>query len=111
MFIHLVIGSLYQWGIINLYITSYFKAQDSTVTLENNAIAFPIMMLTIGVTMRLGLFVSEHTHPLLVMGSVVTCQALLIFCCSYVTSMGAFIVLYAALFGLASGLSFMVPIV
>jgi hypothetical protein len=53
---HLVIGSLYQWGIINIYITSYHKISDNSVTLEGNAIAFPIMMLCIGITMRLGLF-------------------------------------------------------
>lgn len=54
LLIHLVIGSLYQWGIINIYITSYYRLTDSGVTLESNAIAFPIMMICIGLTMRVG---------------------------------------------------------
>lgn len=58
MLIHLVIGSLYQWGIINIYITSYHKTMDSSVTLENNVVAFPIMMLCIGLTMRLGIMIT-----------------------------------------------------
>jgi hypothetical protein len=30
---HLVLGSIFQWGIINVYITSYYKLLDPTVTL------------------------------------------------------------------------------
>jgi hypothetical protein len=55
LFIHLVIGSLYQWGIINIYITSYYRTFDDTATLEGNSITFPVMFLCLGVTMRLGL--------------------------------------------------------
>lgn len=111
LLIHLVIGSLYQWGIINIYITSYYRLLDPNVTLENNAIAFPIMMICIGLTMRLGLFISEKTHPLLVMGIVVVFQSLFIFVSSYVTGIAGFIIIYGVMFGLVSGFNFMVPIV
>jgi len=33
LIIHLIIGSLYQWGIINIYVTSYYKTLDYSVTL------------------------------------------------------------------------------
>ena len=34
LFIHLVISSLYQWGTINIYVTSYYKiTHDSSITL------------------------------------------------------------------------------
>lgn len=34
LFIHLIISSLYQWGTINIYITSYYKyTNDDTLTL------------------------------------------------------------------------------
>lgn len=33
LFIHLVIGSLYQWGIVSIYITSYYHYSDHAVTL------------------------------------------------------------------------------
>lgn len=111
MFIHLIIGSLYQWGIINIYITSYYRTLDSSVTLENNAIAFPVMMLCIGLTMRIGLFLAQCSHSLIVMATVVIFQAAFIFSSSFATNMGSFIVLYGVMFGLFSGLNFMVPVV
>ena len=67
LFVQLIIGSVYQWGIINIYVTSYFRLSDSSVNLEDNAIAFPCMFFAIGLTMRLGLFFAEKSHPLLVM--------------------------------------------
>lgn len=33
MLIQLVIGSLYQWGIVNIYLTSYFHLSDADLTL------------------------------------------------------------------------------
>lgn len=60
LFIHLVISSLYQWGTINIYVTSYYKTtQDPSITLEGNAVIFPAMMLSIGFTMRLGRFLAK----------------------------------------------------
>lgn len=58
MFIQLVIGSLYQWGIVNIYLTSYFHLTDNLLTLESTGIVFPLMMICIGITMRLGLYLS-----------------------------------------------------
>lgn len=111
LFIHLVIGSLYQWGIINIYITSYYKLSDENVNLEDNAIAFPAMMICIGLTMRFGLWLCELTHPLFVMALNVLLQAASIFISSYLPNMGTFIVMYGVVFGLVSGLQFMIPIV
>jgi hypothetical protein len=112
LFIHLVIGSLYQWGIVNLYITSYYRTLDPAVTLESNAIVFPVIMLCIGLTMRLGLWLTEICiHPIIVMSCVVVLQALFVFVSSFLHSMGSFIVIYGVLFGLASGFNFMIPVV
>lgn len=111
MLIHLVIGSLYQWGIINIYITSYYRTLDPEVTLEKNAIAFPIMMICYGFTMRLGLLLAECLHPIFSMATVVLMQAAVIFSSSYLTEMEGFIAIYGIVFGLLSGLNFMVPIV
>lgn len=69
------------------------------------------MMLCIGLTMRVGLYIAEVTHPLAVMTCVVLLQALLIFVSSFVENMGWFIVVYGVLFGLVSGFNFMVPVV
>ena len=52
---HTVIGSFFQWGIVNAYFTSYYRLSDPNNTLEKNAIVFPIMMFCMGLTMRIGL--------------------------------------------------------
>lgn len=85
---------------------------DSSVTLEGNAIAFPIMMLCIGLTMRFGLYIAENgVHALIIMSCVVLLQAGFVFASSYVPNMGGFIVVYGVLFGLVSGFNFMIPVV
>jgi len=44
-FIALVIGATYLWGIISVYITSYFRivSGDLTITSETTALVFPFM--------------------------------------------------------------------
>lgn len=69
------------------------------------------MMMCIGFTMMFGIWLARKTHPIIVMASVVLLQALVIFVSSYIISMIGFIIVYGCLFGLASGLNFMVPIV
>lgn len=111
MIFQLITGSLYQWGIINIYVTSYFKTIDPSETLESNAVAFPIMMFCMGLPMRFGIYLSEIFHPLII---VLTCQILLsvsIFVSSYMTDMWGFIFFYGILFGLLVGSAFMIPIV
>lgn len=84
--IHLIISSLYQWGIINTYVTSYYKVtSDPNITLEGNAIVFPTMMISIGLTMRLGLFLSKKfgVLPVLYICNV-ACSAC-VFASSYMT--------------------------
>ena len=111
LFIHLVIGSMWQWGIVNIYVTSYYRTSNPDVNLEDNAIAFPIMMICIGLTMRLGLYLSEVTHPLFIMALNVLLKAACMFTSSYIKSMGWFIVFYGVIFGLICGNQYMVPIV
>ena len=54
MFIHLIIGAYFQWGFINVYITSYYKITEPNLTLESNGIVFPLMQLCIAPTMKAG---------------------------------------------------------
>ena len=61
--------------------------------------------------MRLGLLMSEKSHPLIVLSINIVISAACIFIASYVNDMGAFIALYGIIFGLISGLNFMIPIV
>lgn len=69
MLLHLVIGSIYQWGIINVYISSYYSLISTPQSLTANAIVFPIMMLSSGFTMKLGNYVaSKIGTPYMTMG-------------------------------------------
>lgn len=67
MFIHLIVGSLYQWGIINIYVTSFYKLSQSDLTLENNGVIFPVMMICMGLTMRPGIMLAEKIGTLWVL--------------------------------------------
>lgn len=108
---HLVIGSLYQWGIINIYVTSYFKILDPSVTLESNAVAFPLMMFCYGLTMRIGIHLAEITHPIIVMSSVTVLFSISVFVSSYMSAIWVFLFFYGILFGLFTGMVFMIPVV
>lgn len=108
---HLIIGSLYQWGMINIYVTSYYKTIDPSVTLESNAIAFPLMMFCIGLTMRIGISFSDHTHPLVALITCTITFSASIFISSYMTHIWGFFFFYGILFGLLVGLAFMIPVV
>lgn len=59
MFIHLIIGAYFQWGFINVYITSYYRLTEPELTLESNGIVFPLMQLCIAPTMKLGVVISQ----------------------------------------------------
>lgn len=111
MIFQLITGSLYQWGIINIYVTSYFKTLDPSVTLESNAVAFPIMMFCMGLPMSFGIYLAEITHLMLVLLSCQILLSLSVFISSYMTSMWIFIFFYGILFGLLVGSAFMIPIV
>ena len=90
LFIHLIISSLYQWGIINTYVTSYYKvSSDPEITLEDNAIVFPVMMVSIGLMMRPGLILAKKfgTLPILYICNVV-CSGCVFFA-SYLKDFGS----------------------
>jgi hypothetical protein len=68
-------------------------------------------MFSIGITMKFGLTLAELTHPLIVLASTVTMQSILTFLSSYIQNMSGFILVYGVIFGLFSGINFMIPIV
>lgn len=111
MIIHLVIGSLYQWGIINIYVTSYYKILSPSVTLEANAIAFPLMMFCYGLTMRIGIHLAEISHAIIVLVGVTILFSLSVFISSFMTEIWLFFFFYGILFGLFTGMVFMIPVV
>jgi hypothetical protein len=107
----MILGSVYQWGIINVYITSYYKQSDPTLTLESNTIIFPILMTCASITIAPGLYISEKFQPAILLLIFQILQAACVFASSYMHSFSLFIVLFGVLFGLIAGFGFMIPIV
>lgn len=69
------------------------------------------MFACVGLTMRLGLYLAEKSHPLIVLGTNQVLGALCMLICSYVDDIWLFIFFYGIMFGLVAGASFMVAIV
>lgn len=88
LMIHLVIGSLYQWGTLSPYVTSYFKLHGHEgLTLRNMAVLFPIMMFCIGVTMKAGLDMGEkYGYHRVLIGNYFFCF-IFVWCSSYLTNL------------------------
>ena len=113
MLLHLIVGSIYQWGILNVYISSYYSVIEKPQTLSVNAVVFPVMMTCVGFTMKLGnVLALKVGTPFLTMGATVL-MALLVFLSSYVKVFAGircknsgFVILYGVLFGLLGGLVF-----
>lgn len=86
---HLVIGSVYQWGIINVYITSYFSyLEGREQSLTVNGAVFPAMMMCMGLGMKIGNYFSQLIGISLLMTILSIVMATLVFGSSYLTSFG-----------------------
>lgn len=69
------------------------------------------MQFSYGLTMRLGLYFAEKTHPIISTLTCIISLSAIVFISSFMTNIWAFIVLYGIIFGLLVGLIFMVPVV
>jgi hypothetical protein len=58
-----VLGIIPIWGNINIYITSYLRASDSSVTMETTYVIFPITILTAAIFMQLGSYMNQRVNP------------------------------------------------
>lgn len=67
-------------------------------------------MLGISLTVTPGIYLSEKTHPLIVMSIVAVVQAGFVFASSYAINIWGFFALFGILFGLVAGLNFMIAV-
>lgn len=55
LLLHLLVGAIYRWAMVNNYITSYFKiTNDPELVTSEDSIGTPICLFAIGLTMKLG---------------------------------------------------------
>ncbi len=69
------------------------------------------MMFMYGLTMRIGIYLADISHPIIVMLAVTVGFSGAVFISAYMTSMWVFLFFYDILFGLLIGMTFMIPIV
>lgn len=82
---------------------------DSSITLEQTSISVPLIMISVGLTMSLGLHLAKKTHPLIILLISQVLQAVTIFASSYMTNFWLFVLFYGIIFGIVAGLGFMIP--
>ena len=72
---------------------------------------FPFMNVAINISLSFGVKIAQRFgHKLIMLIGVVTI-AISVFCCSFITSFGVFVAIYAVLVGVSSGLIYMVPVI
>ncbi|KAL4508397.1 hypothetical protein ABPG72_003701 [Tetrahymena utriculariae] len=110
--VHLVIGAVFMWGTLNVYITSYFRQlNDQGLPLSVGGAIFPVMMLSVATGMPLGikalqLFGSARYY---IMTASIICS-FLVFISSYCTYFWQYVLVYGIIFGLFSGSIYFIPI-
>lgn len=122
---HLMLGCFYCWGtiskwptfhiflkifIIGPYITAYLKSFDPSVKLTDMAMVFPFLGLTTNGSAAFGVKLADkvgHKSLVIVCGLII---ALCFLVCSFITNFGGFVAVYCILFGVPSGLCYMIPI-
>jgi hypothetical protein len=61
--LHLAIGSVYIWGNISIYVTSYLRHYDETVTYETTFIVLPIHIMSSNMTILVGSILCTKYSP------------------------------------------------
>ena len=102
-----ILGIVPIWGNINIYITSYLRAADPSISMEDTYIVFPITITMGAIFMQLGSVLIEKIHPRIQMLIGGLCISIPLFICSYTTSFGLFVFLYSVIIGLGFGLLYM----
>ena len=62
--IHIVLGSFYLWGVINVYVTSYYRLHsDSSLDIKMTSSLFSFMSLSISLTFFFSLLTIRSFQP------------------------------------------------
>ncbi|EAS00151.3 oxalate/formate antiporter family transporter (macronuclear) [Tetrahymena thermophila SB210] len=111
-FVMLMTGSIFLWGSINVYVTSYFRQkEDHDLSLSVGGAVFPLMTASLATGIPLGIkaikFFGQARISLLI-SSVIA--SLMVILSSYTQKFYQFAIVYGVLNGLAAGTIYFVPI-
>ncbi len=103
-----LINGNYKTYVKSISFTGYHHLSYESVT--STAVAFSLMMMSIGIAMRLGLHLAEITHHLVIIGGDQVVSTLPVFFFSFMANEWFFVLYYGILFGLFAGFNFILPI-
>lgn len=85
--LHLLIGAIYRWAMVNGYISSFYKiTNDPYIETSKNSIGAPISMLAVGLTMKPSLKLSQKTGKVFLILAAVLLLFASTHICSYMPS-------------------------
>jgi hypothetical protein len=108
---HLMIGGIFIWGNIVVYVTSYFRLYDPELNMEHTFILFPIQVILNNVIMYLGSLIALHWHPKIAVGLATICMFCGCFFSSYMTSWSLYFVLYGLVVTIGVGFGYTAPLI
>ncbi|KAL4478660.1 hypothetical protein ABPG74_006895 [Tetrahymena malaccensis] len=105
-------GSIFLWGQLNVYITSYFRQKDDhDLELGVAGTVYPVMMISLATGIPLGIklvkLFGQARYNLLICSII---SSLMVIISSYTQRFYQFAIVYAVLHGFAQGTIFFVPI-
>lgn len=109
--IHLVLGSFYLWGVINVYVTSYYRLHsDSSLEIKMTSSLFSFMSLSISLTFFFSLLTIRSFQPRVIVTLEMILISATILISSLMSNFWLFMIFYGIIFGLFSGFVYIVPI-
>jgi hypothetical protein len=108
--LHLAIGCIYIWGNISIYVTSYLRHFDDSVTSESTFIVLPIHIMTSNIMIIVGSEICLRLGPRAatsIGGAVFT---LGVFMSSFTEEFYTFVIVYSVTFGFGCGLIYLAPL-
>ena len=109
--IELVVGSIFTWGSIAPYITSYYRLHDESVTMDSTFLVLPFQMLLACIVMYFGGYLNTFLHPRWMHLIATICASGGLFGASMTKSYTMFLVYYGIGLSVALGIAFTTPII
>ncbi|CDW83396.1 UNKNOWN [Stylonychia lemnae] len=108
--LNIMFGFIPIWGNIIIYLTSYLRQFDESITLSSLFIMYPLNIFVGAVYMQIGSYLTQQIHPKtqIMIGGL--CFALPLFLMSYTTSYYLFFALYVIVNAAGLGLCYMLPV-
>ncbi len=110
-FVHLVLGSFYLWGVINVYVTSYYRLHsDSTLELKTTSALFCFMLLATSLSFFFSLSTIKRFNPRIIVTLEMLFISVSVFISSFMSNFWMFMIFYGIIFGFFAGFIYIVPI-